>query len=735
MDDLTEKSNKQELNQNDTLKQINDTKMQLNNLLETATQWSYIRSKAEWCEKGDRNSKFFMNLENKRQSSNTINHIKTSNGNYVYNQNDIMKELSTFYENLFKSNKTSNENVNQYFSKVTIDKKLDRCEKLLCDSQISQEELGKVVNNLKSNKSPGLDGLTPEFYKCFWKSISTPFCDMVNESFSKKTLPDSLTTAVISLLHKKGERYLLKNYRPISLTNYDYKIIAFALSYRLQKVLPSLIHKNQTAYIKKRFIGDNVRTIDDIIAYSEKYNNDGVILSLDFQKAFDTIEWNFMHKVLEKLNFGNDLISWIEILYQNANVVIKNNGYISKKIFLERGLRQGCPISSILFILCVEILAMHIRENNKIKGLLFEETEFKISQYADDTVLLLRDLDSITEALNTINIFSTVAGPLLNLDKTEGLLLGNLRHLQVQTFQNINFNELSVKCLGIHIGHNKQICDELNWNTKLTQFENTLKVWQKRKLNIFGKVTVINYICFPKLIYLCSVTSVPNKIIEKIEQLIDKLCGMVIKVVTSLINPIDNGGVNLVHVRSKIQSLKAQWLVRWLKDPLWKPIADSLLRKIRCCLPMLFHMNLKKLKDFPVLLEMPNFYQDVWSSYYTYKNIRPIAAMNDYDFLTQVIWGNQIFKFQNKCLSFHNWINGGIIYVKDLFDANGNFHCESYILNKITDKRDWIREYTIVKKVLQHSLLQKQAVEKGILQPTSHCPQTKPKMVTTFGPQ
>ena len=405
----------------------------------------------------------------------------------------------------------------------------------------------------------------------------------------------------------------------------SHQIIYFVLtgnSFQLLLWLEASHGEPLVKHIVTIFIGDNVRTIEDIIAYSEKYNNDGVILSLDFQKAFDTIEWNFMHKVLEKLNFGNDLISWIEILYQNANVVIKNNGYISKKNFLERGLRQGCPISSILFILCVEILAMHIRENNKIKGLLFEETEFKISQYADDTALLLRDLDSITEALNTINIFSTVAGPLLNLDKTEGLLLGNLRHLQVQTFQNINFNELSVKCLGIHIGHNKQICDELNWNTKLTQFENTLKVWQKRKLNIFGKVTVINYICFPKLIYLCSVTSVPNKIIEKIEQLIDKFMwnGNKSRVnKTSLINPIDNGGVNLVHVRSKIQSLKALWLVRWLKDPLWKPIADSLLRKIRCCLPMLFHMNLKKLKDFPVLLEMPNFYQDVWSSYYTTK--------------------------------------------------------------------------------------------------------------------
>lgn len=366
---------------------------------------------------------------------------------------------------------------------MNINTKLNHSEKLLCENSISEEELGKVVNNLKLNKSPGLDGLTSEFYKCFWKSISTPFCDMVNESFLKKNLPDSLTTAVISLLHKKGERYLLKNYRPISLTNYDYKIIAFALSYRLQKVLPSIIHKNQTAYIKKRFIGDNVRTIDDIIAYSEKYDYAGVILSLDFQKAFDTIEWNFMYKVLKKFNFGNDLISWIEILYQNANVVIKNNGYISNKIFLERGLRQGCPISSILFILCVEILAMHIRENKKIRGLLFEETEFKISQYADDTVLLLRDMDSITEALNTINQFSIVAGPLLNIDKTEGLLLGNLRHLQLKTFENINFNKLSVKCLGIHMGYNRKLCNELNWNTKLTQFENTLNLWQKKKTN------------------------------------------------------------------------------------------------------------------------------------------------------------------------------------------------------------------------------------------------------------
>ena len=120
-----------------------------------------------------------------------------------------------------------------------------------------------------------------------------------------------------------------------------------------------------------------------------------------------------------------------------------------------------------------------------------------------------------------------------------------------------------------------------------------------------------------------------------------------------------------------------------------------------CSLQVLLHMNIKSLVDFPILSNLPSFYQELWLAFYAYKSAKPVRLMSDYNFLLQVVWGNPIFKFQNKCIHFENWIKGGIIYVKDLFDMQGNFHNEGFILSKIPSKRDWIREYTIVKRVLK----------------------------------
>ena len=110
--------------------------------------------------------------------------------------------------------------------------------------------------------------------------------------------------ANISLIFKKDEKENLKNYRPLSLTNIDYKIIAFVLSRRLQRVVHKLISENQTSYVKGRYIGINARTILDIYEYCENNNIDGSLIFLDFEKAFDSVEWNFMYKILEKFKFG-----------------------------------------------------------------------------------------------------------------------------------------------------------------------------------------------------------------------------------------------------------------------------------------------------------------------------------------------------------------------------------------------------------------------------------------------
>ena len=258
-----------------------------------------------------------------------------------------------------------------YLNDINLPNVLNEREKFLCDKDITLNDLENAVTNLKMNKSPGLDGLTAEFYKHFWDILKIPFHNMISESFEKGFLPDSARRAVVCLLFKKNEKDLLKNYRPISLTNFDYKIIAFVLTQKLQTVIDRLISHDQSAYIKKRYIGNNARLISDILEYTEIFNEPGVLLSLDFEKAFDTIEWDFMYKCLEKFNFGDKFINLIKTLYNGPNIVIKNNGYFTREIKLTTGLRQGCPLSALIFILCVEIMAINIRNNENIKGFTF----------------------------------------------------------------------------------------------------------------------------------------------------------------------------------------------------------------------------------------------------------------------------------------------------------------------------------------------------------------------------
>ena len=132
----------------------------------------------------------------------------------------------------------------------------------------------------------------------------------------------------------------------------------------------------------------------------------GAILFLDFKKAFDSIEWNFLFKVLEKFNFGSNFISYIKLLYNDCQSCVLNHGWVSQPMLLQRGIRQGCPISALLFLLVVEILAIKIRENREIKGINVSTNTFskeiKISQVADDTTIFVSDTTSITRVLNVV---------------------------------------------------------------------------------------------------------------------------------------------------------------------------------------------------------------------------------------------------------------------------------------------------------------------------------------------
>ena len=203
--------------------------------------------------------------------------------------------------------------------------------------------------------------------------------------------------------------------------NLDYKIASKAIAKRFERVLKRLINPDQTGFIKGRYIGQNIRLINDILEQTVAQNIPGILLQLDFKKAFDTIEWKFIQKTLALFNFGDSIQRWISTLYTNSETSIMNNGFCTNPFKLSRGVRQGCPLSPYLFILSVEILACKIRQNREIQGIPIFEKEFKISQFAEDTSLLCSSCESVKNAIQVLNNFGAVSGLRLNPSKTKAL--------------------------------------------------------------------------------------------------------------------------------------------------------------------------------------------------------------------------------------------------------------------------------------------------------------------------
>ena len=384
---------------------------------------------------------------------------------------------------------------------------------------------------------------------------------MINESFELGELPESVKKSVLVLIFKKGDKHLLKNYRPISLTNYDYKIIAFTLASRVQKTLPLIIHTDQSGYIKGRFIGNNIRVTCDIFELAEKFEKDGMIVCLDFEKAFDSIDWEFMWHVLTSFNFGDKFIQYVKILYTNPVITIKNNGWLSETFAMSRVVRQGCPLSALLFIMCVETLSLKLRSTPNVQGFKVGNNEFKVSQYADDTTLFLKNFNSLDQALAILNVFENVSGLKLNKAKCEGILLGNLKDAETE-YNGIQFTNNPVKYLGIFIGHDKVKCEELNWLPKIKKLEACLEVWKSRKLTMFGKVLIVKALALSQITYTINVLCVPNYIVKLIEQCLYKFIWEHKDRIkrTTVIGEYLQGGLKMVDVKCKINAMRATWI-------------------------------------------------------------------------------------------------------------------------------------------------------------------------------
>ena len=674
VDELEKKLSRQP--DEETLQKYNEAKRYIEDYNKEKANGVLIRSKVNWAEYGERNTKFFLNLEKRNHDMKCITKLINEEEQEIDNPDTILEYEEQFYKNLYSNNNTTDNQAQQEeAAKIFQDETLPKISeenKQNCENILTIEEIGKALKQLDNGKSPGSDGFTTDFYKFFWPKIK----NLVLENFTYANRIGKLSIdqrrGIINLIPKKEkDPRFLKNWRPISLLNTDYKIITKVLANRIKKVLPSVINPDQVAYLKQRFIGQNIRTIFDMLGYTKLMDKKGIIAFLDFEKAFDTIQWSVIYDALKQFNVGPNFIAWVHTIYNESEACVTNNGFSSKFFILERGVRQGCPLSPYLFIMVVELLANKIRKTNNIKGITIGTTEIKLVQMADDTTVFVEDPDSLENTLKILELFQTYAGLKLNKNKTEAMWLGKNRN-NITTPLGIKWVK-EVHSLGIFFSYDTDSVVLKNFTDRAKEFKRILDMWLQRDLSLIGKITILKSLAFSKVIYQCGVMHPP-------ENFTDLLTGIAYDFIwnykpnkikrMTLIADYEKGGLRMLDIDSFLKAQKAMWVKR-LQSPdkaSWKAA------------PAFYMKELLGLDTFKCDNEwtvkpknFPHFYWSVIQNWSEFKNLSQPERKSPMDIRRECLWLNKNIKINKTVLNWRVWQNKGINIVHDIVDENGIF--------------------------------------------------------------
>ena len=290
----------------------------------------------------------------------------------------------------------------------------------------------------------------------------------------------------------------------------DYKLIAKTISNGIKTVLAQLLEPTQTCGVPGHTQFDNLFLIRDVLSYCADKHVNGSLISIDQEKAFDKLNREFLFRVLDRMNFGPQISAWIKSLY-TANIGhVLVNGYMSTSFDLTRGVKQGCPLSPLLFSLYIETLSLGIKSDPTIHGIPLPGNKHPvIMQYADDTTLFLSERTQMHNVFALLTRFERATGSTINHDKTKGLLLGKPKNVDSSSKQIQWKNDEGLKILGITFFPDYMLTQNYNWSTLIGKITTTLEHHSRRSLSLKGKVLILNTLALSKLWHIATVIPLP----------------------------------------------------------------------------------------------------------------------------------------------------------------------------------------------------------------------------------
>jgi hypothetical protein len=477
------------------------------------------RAREKDIKEGDRNTGYFFAKANQRKRKKTISSLE-ENGEIFSNNSDMLEHGTDFYKKMFGKEPRGNFSLDENFWEEN--EKVSLEENQLLEAEFSEEEIKKAIDGSYAEGAPGPDGFSFMFYQKFWSTIKADFMALVRGFEKGEINLARLNYAMIILIPKEEEAKTLKKFRPISLINCSFKIFAKALNTRLESICNRLLAPNQTVFVKGRFILKSVVSAHEIIHEAARNKEKGIVLKLDYEKAYDRVSWSFLEEMMASRGFGVKWRSWILSLVRGGSISIRINDENGPYFKPGKGLRQGDPISPLLFNLVVDVftrMLMKAASKGYISDFmsnLYPEGVISL-QYADDMLMFLaHDTQAACHLKWLMIYFEKISGMKINYHKSD-LTPMNLEEEETQEYAKIfccKIGKFPFKYLGVPLHYDKLRREDLQ--PIIDKIMKRIAGWKGKLLSYGARLTLLKACLASIPIYLMSFIKFPKWVIEAI---------------------------------------------------------------------------------------------------------------------------------------------------------------------------------------------------------------------------
>lgn len=647
-------------------------KVEYNSLSISKAEFTIHRTKQNYYFHSDRPSRLLAMKLKESESKASIDSIKTDEGETVTNPKAINDVFKLFYTTLYSSEVNfEKDTCFAFLNNLTLPTIPTSINNLL-EEPITLNELYNATKSLRKGKSPGPDGIPPELYLAIWDIVGPLIFHSINHAVDCGKLHRDQNVALITLLLKKNKDPLnCSSYRPISLISSDAKIFAKALVSRVEPHINSLIHFDQTGFIRGRLAADNMRRLLHLMDLSTSYSDTCAAFSLDALKAFDRLEWKYLWAVLDRFKFGPNFIRLIQTLYNGPTAMILTGTFQSQPFSLHRGCRQGCPLSALLFTLSLEPLAQALRQSQAITPITIQNSRNHISLYADDIILFLSNLNqSVPHVLQLFNKFGNMSGYKINWDKSSLMPLNKFTKESTPP-SGLTFTT-SFTYLGIEILDSVAKTVQSSFNKIIQKVKSNLDRWNTLQISLQARVNIVKMSILPQFnfLFLMLPFSPPPNFFKEANSLISKFIwsGKRARISSSVLQHTKRqGGLGLPNLEFYFWAFQIRAMRIWIdaqsRVP-WRDIEASLVHPSRLQdLPFMGAASRKFRQKLGPIISCTLL---AWQS-----AGQRMGYSKKYISLQSPLWHNPQLLTDMKPFSCSSWSSKGVYTFADIFDSKG----------------------------------------------------------------